>query len=163
MSDKFAAYRAQITAIDLLHTGLTIAVVLLMVFLSGLGYMLNSPKLFLLVPFLAITLLGIIARMTTMIHRIGGFLKAWGDPWEIAKADHKPTRYLMPLSDLLALAPVFPLVCEAEHMAWNYFAENPEQQVFYLVSTLFMLIVGLFGVILATIKAKTGFENVKPE
>ncbi len=153
----FAPYRAQITAIDLAHLALIVVVILVQLTLTVISDLTGSRLPQLWVPAFTVAMLGIITRMDTMIHRIGGFLKSQGDPWEIAKAAHTPTTYLMPIGDILCMLPVIGLLIYAEVRAWQYFNGNPKAQVFYLAGTLLFVALGVAGWILAATKAKTGF------
>lgn len=153
----FAPYRAQITAIDLAHLALIVVVILVQLILTVISDMSGNRLPQLWVPPFTVTMLGLITRMDTMIHRIGGFLKSQGDPWEIAKAAHAPTRYLMPIGDILCMLPVIALLVYAEVRAWQYFNGNSKAQVLYLAGTLLFVALGVAGWILAATKAKTGF------
>lgn len=102
-------------------------------------------------------MLGIIIRLDTMVHRIGGFLNANGDPWEAAKAAHAPTGYLMPWADVYVMVPVLVLIIYAEVQAWGYFS-TPAKRWGYLLSTIFLTAGGVWGWITAATKAKTGFQ-----
>src|ERR1035438_5485623 len=106
----FAPYRSQITAIDLGHLALIVVVILVQLTLTIISDLTGNRLPQLWVPPLVITMLGIVTRMNTMIHRLGGFLKSQGDPWEVAKAAHKPTAYLMPIGDILCMLPVIALL-----------------------------------------------------
>jgi hypothetical protein len=153
----FAPYRAQITAIDLGLLTLIVVVILVQLALTVISDMSGKRVPQLWVPPLVVTMLGILVRMDTMIHRLGGFLKSQGDPWEIAKAAHAPTRYLMPIGDILCMMPVVALLIYAEVRAWQYFNGNSKAQILYLAGTLLFVGLGVAGWILAATKAKTGF------
>lgn len=153
----FAPYRAQITAIDLAHLALIVVVILVQLILTVISDMSGNRLPQLWVPPFTVTMLGLITRMDTMIHRIGGFLKSQSDPWEVAKAAHAPTRYLMPIGDILCMLPVIALLVYAEVRAWQYFNGNSKAQISYLAGTLLFVAIGVAGWILAATKAKTGF------
>lgn len=152
----FGSYRAQMTAIDLLHIALILIVVLVMLWLCYQCHATNDGWYALWVPLFTITMLGLIMRLDTMVHRIGGFLKANNDPWELAKATHQPTTYLMPMADVLVMAPVIALLIYAEYRAWLWFEESSWRWSYLFVTSGF-IIAGVGGWILAATKAKTGF------
>jgi hypothetical protein len=152
-----SSYRAQQTAIDLVHQALIIMVFLIMVWLTVKAELANNPKLLILVPLLTVTILGLIMRLDTMVQRMGGFMKKMGDPWELAKATHKPTTYLMPAADVLVMVPIMAMLIYAEYKIWQQFKDSPRLQWGYLLGTLVLIAGGIGGWILAAIKAKTGF------
>lgn len=163
-SDPFASYRSQITAIDLSHLALIMITIVIMITLSALADILNKPILLWYIPLLTITMLGLIARLETMVHRLGGFLKAQGDPWEAAKSKHVATRFLMPIADILCMGVVIPLLVNAEYRIFTDCCLTSEYTTYesrlgYLVLTLSGNVFGVFGWIFAAVEAKKGFTQ----
>ncbi len=154
----YSPYRSQITAIDLLHIALIMVVILVMLWLCQKCHATNDGWYALWVPPFTVTMLGLIMRLDTMVHRIGGFLLANGDPWELAKATHAPTGYLMPMADVLVLVPVIGLLVYAEVQSWKWF-DGSNWRWPYLLGTSVLILTGVGGWILAALKAKTGFQK----
>jgi hypothetical protein len=153
----FAPYRSQITAIDLAHTTMIVVVIIIQLSLTVISDLTGNRLPQLWVPAFSIVMLGLVCRLDTMVQRLGGFLAAAGDPWEIAKATHVPTTYLMPMADVLCMSASIGLLVYAEYRAWQFFSNKRKAQVSYLGGTLLFVAIGIVGWILAATKAKTGF------
>lgn len=154
----FAPYRAQMTANDLAHQALMLAVIIMMFWMAYQCHSRNDAWYATWIPFLGCTMLGLATKLETVVHRLGGFLGAHGDPWEAAIATHAPTKYLIPWADVYIMVPVFVLVIYAEVCVWEYFAV-PITRWVYLVGTSTLLGGGVAGWITGGIMAKTGFKG----
>ncbi len=153
----FAAYRSQITVIDLAHTAMIVVVMLVQLTLTVISDLTGNRLPQLWVPAFSVVMLGLVCRLDTMVQRLGGFLKSAGDPWEIAKASHVPTTYLMPMADVLCMSASIGLLVYAEYRAWQFFSGSSTAQVSYLGGTLLFVALGIAAWILAATKARTGF------
>ena len=153
----FAPYRSQVTAIDLAHTAMIVVVIIIQLTLTVIADLTGNRLPQLWVPAFSVVMLGLVCRLDTMVQRLGGFLKAQGDPWEIAKASHVPTTYLMPMADVLCMSASIGLLAYAEYRAWQFFNNSSTAQVSYLSGTMALIALGIAGWILAATKARTGF------
>ena len=153
----YAPYRAQMTANDLAHQAFMVLVILVMFYFAHLCHSKNDAWYATWIPLLGGgTMLGLVIKLETVVHRLGGFLGANGDPWETAIASHTPTKYLMPWADAYMMVPVLALVVYAEVQCWDYFT-TPAKRWGYLASTMLLTGGGVVGWVVGAVMAKTGF------
>lgn len=154
--EPFEALRFQQTMIDITHQVLIAALAGACLWLCIKCHVSKDSWYALWVPWIVVGIEGLIMRVDTQVHRYGGFFLSQGDPWEIAKAAHTPTGYLMPYADILALVPLLVMLAYAYAQIWDHFWKR-WVSVLYISGTAIAITVGVYGIVEAIRLAKTGF------
>lgn len=157
-------YRIEITVTDVTGHVLVLILALVQLWLAVKAHETGDNWYAAWIPVFTITMLGVIVRMDTMIKRLGGWLGANGDQWEQALAGHAPTKYLMPVGDILTFAVVIVMLVYGQIYGAAYFSSEPAKswhifspKVWYRISTMGGVALGILWWILAATKARTGF------
>lgn len=101
-----SAHRQEIIANDRFHKT---AAMILGLIIVGLGVSMgftDNIGIRLTIPLLTVSLVGIILRLETTVHRQGGFVQEYGDPWEEYRHKLIYDKVILSLSDLLVFIPV---------------------------------------------------------
>lgn len=136
--------RLEIIVQSVAHLFLVYGTVIVMIALTVTSQLTGNPKPLVWVPFLGISVFGLLARGDVLIHRIAAALLKNGDTWEIAKAANPDIRYLIPVSDGFALAITLALVVYAEVEVFRYFVFRYFEREYlaswtYLTATVILL------------------------
>lgn len=145
----FGPYREQISAIDSEHKLLIVSIFLVMFACAHKFHQTQDSWYMRWIPLFGITLTGLIMRLEVMVHRLGGFLQAAGDPWENFLSLHPELRWPMAPADALILLPAVVLVIYAEVIIWQSFRYHALQRWGYLIGTSGLMLAGIYGSIMA--------------